>query len=118
MSEHNFGIDGELNEKDYAEDLLDLADEADNGSTGTSIKHVNVQYGYIIFEGFHYNYNGFFKLALEHGFAVCAVYDPEMHNGEIALYFKPLNKEMVEREVVETREVVKTIEEEQYIFDY
>jgi len=111
MGEHNFDIEGAVMKKDYAEDLLELADKADNSLARTSVKHVNLRYGYIVFEEFDYNHNGFFKLALKHGLAVSAVYDPEMYDGEIGLYFNPLNKEMVEREVVET------IEEEQYVFD-
>ena len=113
MEEHDFEVIGHARARSYADELIEFAAEVDNATKkmpNDRVSRVNVRYGYIIFEQFDYNYNTVFKIGLKYGFAVSAVYDPEMHDGEIGLYFKPLDTEMVEREVV--------IEEEQYAFDF
>ena len=115
MKKHDFEVAGQGHEAGHADELIEFAAEVDNNEKqlpNDRVSHVNVRYGYIVFEQFDYNYNKVFKIGLEYGLAVSAVYDPEMHDGEIGLYFQPLNTEIVEREVVET------IEEEHHTFDY
>lgn len=115
MGEHDFEVKGRGQARHHADELIEFAAEVDNNEVCLfrySVDHVNVRYGYIAFEKFEYNYNQVFKIGLEYGLAVSGVYDPDMHDGEMGLYFNPLDTEMVEREVVET------IEEEQYGFDY
>ena len=107
MEEYDFEVKGRTRARSYADELIEFAAEADNI---VIVDHVNVRYGYIVFEQFDYNYNKVFKIGLKHGFAASAVCDPLMHDAEVGLYFKPLDTEMVEREVV--------IEEEQYAFDF
>lgn len=119
MKEYDFEVKERGDGAHYADKLIEFAAEIDNVTLDLpnySVDHVNVRYGYIAFEQFDYNYNKVFRIGLEYGLAVSAVYDPETHDGEIILSFKPLNTETVEREVVKTIE--KTIEEEQYAFDY
>lgn len=98
MEEYDFEVKGRAHAKSYADRLIEFAAEVDNEEgllSGYSVDHVNVRYGYIVFERFSYNYNKVFKISLKHGLAVSAVYDPEMHDGEVGLYFKPVDTEMV-----------------------
>ena len=98
MEKHDFEVKGQGNAKSYADELIEFAAEVDNGEellSSYSVDHVNVRYGYIVFGRFSYNYNKVFKISLRHGLAVSAVYDPEMHDGEVGLYFKPVDTEMV-----------------------
>ena len=112
MKEYDFEVRGRARARSYADEIIEFAAEVDNATKALpndKVSRVNVRYGYIIFERFDYNYNKVFKIGLKYGLAVSAVYAPEMHDGEIGLYFKPIGEKMVEREVV--------IEEEQYAFD-
>lgn len=114
MEEHDFEVTGGGYEAGHDE-LIEFAAEVDNNEEQlpqVTIDRVSKRFGYIIFKEFAYNYNEVFKVGLKHGLVVSGVYEPRSHDGEIGLYFKPFNKETVEREVVET------IEEEQYLFDY
>ena len=98
MDEYDFEVKERGRARSYADKLIEFAAEIDNDTLDLpnySVAEVNVCFSYIVFEKFDYNYNKVFKIALKHGFAVSAVYDPEMHDGEVGLYFNPVDTEMV-----------------------